>query len=180
MTKNKGFTLIELLVVIAIIGILASVVLASLNTARNKASDAAVKGSLQQIRNQAALYYDGVGAGSHGTQAAGVCPNNATVNLFGDSNIKAMLAQASLRSGGNGGVGSGVTTYSNTYCYSSGDNFVVIAKLATGDADNAATVTAGPDTWCIDATGAVAAYTYAASTGAISQAFSTNKCTASN
>ncbi|HQC46196.1 MAG TPA: type II secretion system protein, partial [Candidatus Paceibacterota bacterium] len=31
MKKNKGFTLIELLVVIAIIGILSSVVLASLN-----------------------------------------------------------------------------------------------------------------------------------------------------
>ena len=43
---KKGFTLIELLVVIAIIGILSSVVLASLNTARNKGSNAAVQSAL--------------------------------------------------------------------------------------------------------------------------------------
>jgi len=63
MTKkfNRGFTLIELLVVIAIIGILSSVVLASLNTARNKGNDAAVKSNLNNIRAQAELVYDTLG-----------------------------------------------------------------------------------------------------------------------
>jgi len=56
---KRGFTLIELLVVIAIIGILSSVVLASLNTARNKGADAAVKSNLNNIRAQAELVYDG-------------------------------------------------------------------------------------------------------------------------
>ena len=55
---KKGFTLIELLVVIAIIGILSSVVLASLNTARDKGSNAAVKANLSNARAQAELYYD--------------------------------------------------------------------------------------------------------------------------
>jgi len=56
--KQKGFTLIELLVVIAIIGILSSVVLASLNSARLKARDAKRVSDVKQIQLALEMYYD--------------------------------------------------------------------------------------------------------------------------
>lgn len=54
----RGFTLIELLVVIAIIGILSSVVLASLNRARAKSRDARRIADIKQIAIALELYYD--------------------------------------------------------------------------------------------------------------------------
>lgn len=54
----RGFTLIELLVVIAIIGILSSIVLASLNTARQKSRDARRVADIKQIQLAMQLYYD--------------------------------------------------------------------------------------------------------------------------
>jgi len=55
---RHGFTLIELLVVIAIIGILSSVVLASLNSARQKSRDARRVADVGQIRLALELYFD--------------------------------------------------------------------------------------------------------------------------
>lgn len=55
---KKGFTLIELLVVIAIIGLLASIVLVSLNTARVKARDTKRIADLKQVQLALEMRYD--------------------------------------------------------------------------------------------------------------------------
>jgi prepilin-type N-terminal cleavage/methylation domain-containing protein len=58
---SRAFTLIELLVVIAIIGLLASIVLASLNTAKQKGRDARRISDIKQIQLALELYYDACG-----------------------------------------------------------------------------------------------------------------------
>jgi type II secretory pathway pseudopilin PulG len=64
---NRGFTLIEL------IGILASVVLASLSTARTKAASAAYQTEVQQMVAAALLTCD-AGAGPHVTAVGSQTP----------------------------------------------------------------------------------------------------------
>ncbi len=63
MKKNEGFTLIELLVVIAIIGILASVVLTSLSSAREKANRTATLANMKGIMAPLSVCKDDEGFG---------------------------------------------------------------------------------------------------------------------
>ncbi len=69
-TGTRGFTLIELLVVIAIIGMLSSIVLASLNGARIKGRDARRLADAKQIATALELYY-GSGSNAYPTTIAG-------------------------------------------------------------------------------------------------------------
>lgn len=73
---KSGFTLIELLVVIAIIGILSTIVLASLSGARKKSRDVRRVTDIKQIQVALELYFDG---GNRETYPAGVGTCSATI-----------------------------------------------------------------------------------------------------
>lgn len=91
MRSNKGFTLIELLVVIAIIGILSSVVLASLTTARSKGQAAAVQNQLSNMRAQAELYY----STNNNQYNSGANTTTCTAGMFSSTNGLAALIAGS-------------------------------------------------------------------------------------
>jgi prepilin-type N-terminal cleavage/methylation domain-containing protein len=74
---SRGFTLIELLVVIAIIGILSSVVLASLNDARQKSRDAKRIADVKQLQLANELYFDS--NGSYAITLADLAPDFISV-----------------------------------------------------------------------------------------------------
>jgi prepilin-type N-terminal cleavage/methylation domain-containing protein len=153
---KKGFTLIELLVVVAIIGILASVVLASLNSARAKGSDAAIKANLANIRAQAELQYDTYGcykdtsatacsAAYPAAVASGACPAAGALNIFGQANVAAAIAAAQAA----GGYASACSATVGGTAWAA----ATILKSAT-----AATANSG---WCVDSTGKSKAITVA-------------------
>ena len=83
--RTKGFTLIELLVVIAIIGILSSVVLASLGTARMKARDATRISDIKNLQLALELFFDGSQGYPANTDGANahLFPASAATNVTG-------------------------------------------------------------------------------------------------
>ena len=90
---SRGFTLIELLVVIAIIGILSSVVLASLNAARERARDANRLASVHQLQTALELYYADHGRYPISTDAATVSPNSSWSNSIEPASWSALAIQ---------------------------------------------------------------------------------------
>lgn len=100
LSGRQGFTLIELLVVIAIIGILSSVVLASLNSARKKSRDARRVADIKQLQLALELYYDANPTIGYPTGLSSLAPAYIPV-VPTDPSTRAAYTYAALGSGTN-------------------------------------------------------------------------------
>ncbi len=148
MNRNKlftrGFTLIELLVVIAIIGILAAVVIGSLNDARSGGQDASIKQSVANIRSQAELWYNSNGYSYSGLCAAVPIDNllSAAVDVVNGADYDAALHginDATIALNSLTGVAAGRTGS----CAADETRYVAASPLASV-----------AQFWCVDSTGA--------------------------
>jgi prepilin-type N-terminal cleavage/methylation domain-containing protein len=136
MNLKKGFTLIELLVVVAIIGILASVVLASLNTARTKGADSAIKANLSGARAQAEIFY------TDNTAAANTYTNVCAATVAGATTINSAVKAAAAVAGiAAVTIDGSVQTTTTANCFSSGTAWVAQVPLKSSGY------------WCVDSTG---------------------------
>ena len=149
---KKGFTLIELLVVISIIGLLASIVLVSLGSARAKSRDAKRISDMRQMSTALELYFNDYGgypvngnltgtATSLAPQYVGYIPAAPTPPDGGcqptsPGNPYTYAASGTPYSSGNGTGAQVVSSYSFTFClgnsagsYSSGVHVLTPAGI---------------------------------------------------
>ena len=147
--SKKGFTLIEILVVLAIIGVLASIIIVSVNTTTKKANNAKIKAQLEQARNAAQIYYTSnlhygkAGSGDNSCDDGTPGPN--ADNMFDDtvSNMDFIVKQSNYPSN------TAISCRSNATGGADADEYAVSATLTGGSSG----ALPNADNWCVDSTG---------------------------
>jgi type II secretion system protein G len=126
--NKKGFTLIELLVVIAIIGLLSTLAVVALGSARVKARDAKRVSDIKQIQTALELYYtdhsgypvvdpaESLGSGTY------ACLNNSITGFVATGCDNAYMGQ----------VPSDPSSGSYSYVSASGTTYMITATLEGG------------------------------------------------
>jgi prepilin-type N-terminal cleavage/methylation domain-containing protein len=128
----RAFTLIELLVVIAIIGILAAVVLSSLNSARTKSRDAAVQSDMDSLSPTAVNYED-----TNHTFGDTAGASDCAAGVFSDSTFQNVFAHTASLNGG-----------ATATCYAADTAFAVAIQRPAGNG-----YTPASTYWCVDNSG---------------------------
>jgi len=111
--KITGFTVIELLIVIAILGVLSSIVLPAINSAREEGDTAKAKSDLRNIRSAIALLASDTGKWPNGCPIAEI--TNPEIDLNDASSGLAL--QPTVENNGNGceWVSSDVSAWDGPY-----------------------------------------------------------------
>jgi prepilin-type N-terminal cleavage/methylation domain-containing protein len=138
LSLSKGFTIIELIIVIAIIAVLAAIVLINVTTYINKGKSAAIKGNLDIIATNSALFYTNAG-GSY----TGLCRDASVTNPL--TAIAKILGKPMPMTNNPLTTGAGTN---DGKCYNNSDAWCACAiEMPYNDA-------AGNNTYfCIDSTG---------------------------
>jgi type II secretory pathway pseudopilin PulG len=139
-------------VVIAIIGILSSVVLSALNTARTKGSDTAIKSNLSGARSQAELFYD-ANDGSYDTVCTNVSAPGGIKSIY--ANVLA-AAQATGLSGFSVDLPAGGST-GTAVCNDGATGWLAQVQLKSNSAHF----------FCVDSSGAAITNTYSMVSNAV-------------
>ena len=122
MYRKQGFTLIELLVVIAIIGTLASVVLASLSSARAKARDSQRVSQMKEVAKALEVYH--LSNGEYPTHDSGSRLHTSATELVPDYMASLPLDPVQ---------GDSVNGY--RYASDGGEDYTLLFRLETDDHD---------------------------------------------